>query len=165
MSEEIEKLDDTTCLNSNRDELLESVCSFTSDLDDIFETLSIKLSAKVFSRTYAVKNVEVNLHECSDPEGKIKRENIVPFALSQGGQYNQHNLYAEVTDSIKENGYLHNGMTSLITSLELDTKLKEYVDRVFKDVSLCGPRARQPGLRNEAVSTVPSVQAHDASLP
>ena len=141
VSEEIEKLEDTTCLSSNRDEMLESVCSFTSDLDDIFETLSIKLSAKSFFPNICCKERRgSNLHECSDPEGKIKRENIVPFALSQGGQYNQHNLYAEVTDSIKENGYLHNGMTSLITSLQLDTKLKEYVNRVFKDVSLCGPR-------------------------
>ena len=73
VSEEIEKLDDTTCLNSNRDELLESVCSFTSDLDDIFETLSIKLSAKSFFPNICCKERRgSNLHECSDPEGENK---------------------------------------------------------------------------------------------
>eukprot|EP00944_MAST-04C_sp_MAST-4C-sp1_P013671 g13671.t1 len=141
VSEEIEKLEDTTCLSSNRDELLGAVCDFTSNLDEIFETESIKLSAKSFFPNICCKErSDSKLHECSDPEGKIKRENIVPFALSQGGQYNQHNLYAEVTDSIKYNGYLHKGITSLIASLKLAPEIKTYVDSVFKGVSLCGPR-------------------------
>ena len=141
VSEEIEKLESTTCLNTNRDEMLASVCSFTSDLDDIFQTESIELSAKSFFPNICCKERRASkLLVCSDPEGKIKRENIVPFALSQGGEYSPHNLYAEVTDSIKYNGYLHNGMKSLIDSLQFDEEIKGYIDRVFKDVSLCGPR-------------------------
>ena len=36
ISTEIEKLEDTTCIDTNRDELLKSFCSFTSDLDNLF---------------------------------------------------------------------------------------------------------------------------------
>ena len=54
------------------------------------------------------------LEVCNDPTGTIERKNIVPFALSQGGDYSRHNLYVEVTETIKHDGYLHEGMINLI---------------------------------------------------
>ena len=43
--------------------------------------------------------------------GKLNRGDIIPFALSQGGNFtNRHNLYVEVTDAIKRDGYIHRGM-------------------------------------------------------
>ena len=39
----------------------------------------------------------------------------------QGGNYSRHNLYVEVMDTIKKNGYLHKGMKKLLESLVLKT--------------------------------------------
>ena len=41
ISNEIEKIEDTTCIDTNRDELLKSFCSFTSDLDKVFKIQGI----------------------------------------------------------------------------------------------------------------------------
>ena len=54
---------------------------------------------------------------CEDKTGNIKRENIIPFALSQGGDYSRHNLFSEVNDTIIKNGYLHEGMKKLLDFL------------------------------------------------
>ena len=48
ISNEIEKIEDTTCIDTNRDELLKSFCSFTSDLDNLFQIQSIDKEAKSF---------------------------------------------------------------------------------------------------------------------
>jgi hypothetical protein len=48
ISNEIEKIEDTTCIDTNRDELLKSFCSFTSDLDNLFHIQSIPKEAKSF---------------------------------------------------------------------------------------------------------------------
>ena len=56
ISNEIEKIEDTTCIDTNRDELLKSFCSFTSDLDNLFQIQSIDKEAKTFWPIYVVKN-------------------------------------------------------------------------------------------------------------
>ncbi len=147
ISTEIEKIEDTTCIDTNRDELLKSFCSFTSDLDNLFQIQSIDKEAKSFWPNICCKErKDKTLEACNPPEGStIKRENIIPFALSQGGDYSRHNLYEEVTDTIKKNGYLHNGMKQLLDSLESihnskKQNAKGMVDSFFNDVSLCGPR-------------------------
>merc|ERR1712072_902106 len=48
ISNEIEKIEDTTCIDTNRDELLKSFCSFTSDLDNLFQIQHIDKEAKSF---------------------------------------------------------------------------------------------------------------------
>eukprot|EP00942_MAST-04A_sp_MAST-4A-sp1_P006765 g6765.t1 len=149
ISNEIEKIEDTTCIDTNRDELLKSFCSFTSDLDNLFQIQSIDKEAKTFWPNICCKerndnDISKTLESCEPPKGSnIKRENIIPFALSQGGHYNRHNLYVEVTEAIKEKGYLHDGMKNLLESFpsSVDTKeAKEKVDTFFNEVSLCGPR-------------------------
>ena len=115
---EIEKNQDTTCIDTNRDELLKSFCSFTSDLDELFRLQGIKKQAKTFWPNICCKERrDTTLEVCEDPSGRVSRENIIPFALSQGGNYSRHNLYVEVTDTIKINGYLHEGMLQLLDSL------------------------------------------------
>ena len=65
---------------------------------------------------------------------------MIPFALSQGGNYNRHNLYVEVKEAIKQNGYLHKGMKKLINDLRRSIakhKLRhanKLVDSFFKEV-------------------------------
>ena len=104
---EIELNEDTTCIDTNRDELLKSFCSFRMDLDNLFQIQSIDKEAKTFWPNICCKErKDKTLEACDPPKGsKIKRENIIPFALSQGGNYSRHNLYVEVTDTIKYNGY------------------------------------------------------------
>eukprot|EP00942_MAST-04A_sp_MAST-4A-sp1_P011953 g11953.t1 len=143
ISNEIEKIEDTTCIDTNRDELLKSFCSFTSDLDNLFKIQKIHKSAKSFWPNICCKERrDKTLEACEDPNGKIERKNIIPFALSQGGDYSRHNLYAEVTDAIKHEGHLHTGMRELLQSLEKEkTKhANKLVDSFFNEISLCGPR-------------------------
>ena len=145
ISNEIEKIEDTTCIDTNRDELLKSFCSFTSDLDNLFQIQNIDKEAKTFWPNICCKERRDTTLEACDPSGKIKRENIIPFALSQGGDYSRHNLYVEVTNTIKKNGHLHKGMQKLLQSLSSipsskKQNAKHLVNSFFNDVSLCGPR-------------------------
>ncbi len=153
ISTEIEKIEDTTCIDTNRDELLKSFCSFTSDLDNLFQIQSIDKEAKSFWPNICCKERrDTTLEVCKDPSGTLNRGEIVPFALSSGGNFSRHNLYVEVTDTIKKNGYLHTGMKDLLKSLGT-TKTKharELVDSFFNEVSLCGPRiVDEPGAKDK----------------
>eukprot|EP00942_MAST-04A_sp_MAST-4A-sp1_P005472 g5472.t1 len=144
ISQEIEKIEDTTCLDMNRDELLKSFCSLTSDLDELFGSQGIEKKANSFFPNICCKERrDTTLDVCEDLSGKINRSDIIPFALSQGGNYSRHNLYAEVSDALKINGYLHKGMTKMLKSLKKDANNKDIlkmVDAFFHDISLCGPR-------------------------
>ncbi len=146
IANEIEKIEDTTCIDTNRDELLKSFCSFTSDLDKLFNIQNISKEAKSFWPNMCCKERrDTTLEACEDSSGRTKREDIIPFALSQGGNYSRHNLYAEVTDTIKKNGYLHEGMMNLLDSLSSMSKSKKknanrLINTFFDEVSLCGPR-------------------------
>ena len=153
ISNEIEKIEDTTCIDTNRDELLKSFCSFTSDLDNLFHIQSIDEEAKHFGQIYCKERRDTTLEVCKDPSGKLNRGDIVPFALSSGGNYSRHNLYVEVTDTIK-NGYLHKGMLELLDSLPHFTgsknKAKQAVNTFFNGISLCGPRIiDEPGTNDK----------------
>jgi hypothetical protein len=147
LSNEVELNEDTSCIDTNRDELLKSFCSFRMDLEKLFKIQNIDKRAKTFWPNICCKErKDKTLEVCEDPSGLVQRKDIIPFALSQGGNYSRHNLYVEVTDAIKKNGFLHNGMMKLINSLQLSDKekkttaAKESVDSFFNDVSLCGPR-------------------------
>jgi hypothetical protein len=149
ISSEIETKQDTTCIDTNRDELLKSFCSFRMDLDSLFQIQGIDTPAKSFWPNICCKernddDKSKTLETCQPPEGSnIKPENMIPFALSQGGYYNRHNLYVEVTEAIKKEGYLHQGMKDLLASLQSSvdtTSATKRMDAFFNGVSLCGPR-------------------------
>ena len=144
ISSEIEKIEDTTCIDTNRDEMLKSFCSFTSDLDRLFRDEGVKnqTSQQFWPNICCKERRDKILEACVDPTNKINRANIIPFALSQGGDYSRHNLYVEVTDSIKKDGYINSGMIKLIKSLKPERKdrIIEKVNSFFDDISLCGPR-------------------------
>merc|ERR1719331_927723 len=138
ISNEIEDNEDTTCIDTNRDELLKSFCSFRMDLDNLFQIQSIDKEAKSFWPNICCKERrDTTLEVCEDPSGKLNRGEIVPFALSSGGNYSRHNLYVEVTDTIKYNGYLHKGMKKLLRSLgkRKARYARELINSFFKDVS------------------------------
>jgi hypothetical protein len=145
--DEIDKEKDTTCIDTNRNELLKAFCSFSSDLDSLFEQYGMDKQAKTFWPNICCKerNEEGSLVKCKPPPG-IKKEDMIPFALSQGGEFNRHNLYTEVTEAIKKGGYIHNGMKKLLISLknhikkiDID-KTQQLIKQFFDGVTLCGPR-------------------------
>ena len=73
ISNEIEKIEDTTCIDTNRDELLKSFCSFTSDLDNLFQIQSIDKEAKTFWPNICCKERnDKTLEACKDPSGTFK---------------------------------------------------------------------------------------------
>ncbi len=155
LEDEMENGEDTTCIDTNRKELLQSFCNFRADLDNLFQIEGIDMEAKSFWPNICCKERrDKSMSVCEDKSGKIKRENIIPFALSQGGEYSRHTLYAEVAETIKKKGYLHNGMIKLINSLRniqrsKKAKLKSYIDTFFNGVSLCGPRVLDVPGKNE----------------
>jgi hypothetical protein len=59
ISNEIETNEDTTCIDTNRDELLKSFCSFTSDLDDLFAIQRVKKMHVPIGQIYVVKNAVI----------------------------------------------------------------------------------------------------------
>jgi hypothetical protein len=124
--------------------MLKSFCSFTSDLDGLFRDEGIKnqTSQQFWPNICCKERRDKILEACEDPTGEINRADIIPFALSQGGDYSRHNLYVEVTDSIKKDGYINSGMIKLIKSLkpERNDRIIEKVNSFFDDISLCGPR-------------------------
>eukprot|EP00944_MAST-04C_sp_MAST-4C-sp1_P015114 g15114.t1 len=151
---EIEDIEDTTCIDANRDELLKAFCSFRHDLDDLFKIQERKETAESFFPNICCKERrDTKLEVCKDPSGKTKREDIIPFALSQGGHYSRHNLYAEVSDALKKRGYLHKGMLGILKGMPRSTaraRLQDQMDGFFDELSLCGPRViDEPGTNGE----------------
>eukprot|EP00942_MAST-04A_sp_MAST-4A-sp1_P008844 g8844.t1 len=157
---EIETIEDTYCIDTNRDELLKSFCSFTSDLDNLFQILKVDATAKTFWPNICCKERKhETLEVCEDPHGRIKREDIIPFALSQGGDYSRHNLYVEVTSALESGGYLHKGLLNAVDFLytrnqvpneatlkkTLKKNTKERINDLFDDISMCGPRLLRIG--------------------
>jgi hypothetical protein len=147
---EVELNEDTTCIDTNRDELLKSFCNFRMDLDNLFQIQGIHdKQAKFFwpnmcCKVRNDKTLEVCEDTNPDESKRIPRENIIPFALSQGGDFSRHNLYVEVVEAIKYQGYLHTGMINLLESLNIYGEQKQYViaavNSFFNETSLCGPR-------------------------
>merc|ERR1711908_127445 len=71
---EIEDVEDTTCIDTNRDELLKSFCSFRMDLDKLFKIQNIDKEAKAFWPNICCKErKDKTLKVCEDPTAKIKR--------------------------------------------------------------------------------------------
>jgi hypothetical protein len=152
VSEEIENIDDTTCIDTNRDELLKAFCNvFRPKLDTLLISQGITKKARAFFPNICCKERRgPNLENCTDPNNKIPREKIIPFALSQGGPYSRQNLYAEVNEALKWDGYLHQGMRDVLAELPRASALGERINVFFQEISMCGPRILQePGVDGE----------------
>jgi hypothetical protein len=160
---QVEDGQDTTCLATNRDEMLQSFCAFKIKLKSLFEFKNVLQGKKMedFWPNICCKNRNGNGNsdKCSDSTGKVKREDIVPFALSQGGTYNRNNLMIEITSTMREDGYFHEGLINLLEKLESLNKNKKYKENgMVEDLndfftteigngeSFCGPHiVNEPG--------------------
>eukprot|EP00942_MAST-04A_sp_MAST-4A-sp1_P013057 g13057.t1 len=81
-----------------------------------------------------------DLKSCDDPTGKVPRSHVVPFALTQGLNLTAENLYGEIVDIIKKDGYLQQGMSKAIDGIKDSDKLKTKLNNLFGETLLCGPR-------------------------
>ena len=134
-----EEVDETTCANKNREILIGKFCNFRRRLDVVLKDR--KTSGKeLFPNICCKEDKYDDLVKCQDPTGKVKRHEIVPFALSQGGNFTKVNLYGELVDTLKKDGYLYNGFMDALKLVKRSEALQQIVEANFDSASLCGPR-------------------------
>jgi hypothetical protein len=142
------EIDDKYCLNENRDRLISSFCNFRPRF---IKLLQEKLYPRLPSTPkYTGRDLWPNiccrkdnfqhLQTCNDPSGKVPRSHIVPFALAQGGNITVDNLYGEIVDVLKKDGYLQQGMSKAVDGIKDADKLQQKINNLFETTLLCGPR-------------------------
>eukprot|EP00944_MAST-04C_sp_MAST-4C-sp1_P011936 g11936.t1 len=133
------EVDDKSCINENRDQLIGAFCNFRKDFDTLLVEAAMKDGAhywpNICCRSWEDKGEK-------DPckRGGILREKVVPFAGSQGGEITFENLYGEVKDVLEKDGYLHKGMLQVLQDANIGSDIEIKVNEMFNDISLCGPR-------------------------
>jgi hypothetical protein len=150
--------DPLACLSINRDELVREFCSFRKSLEKYYFSRT-ELTSKNDTEE-SLKKFWPNICCPTDKNNQGKEtceymgvapEQTIPFALAQGGKINEENLYLELLEALKANGYVHKGFMNMLSSVkELmgDNKdftnaveaLTEKMPRVFIRSTFCGPR-------------------------
>ena len=142
LSDEIELHEDTTCIDANRDRMLKAFCSFRKELETYHElAFKGKKLTNFWPNICCKERSGDTLEPC---EASLSAE-MVPFARSQGGNFNFDNLYTEVSDTLKRGGYIHSGLMKLLNSLPNVNAGKKiaaskFVTAFFADLNMCGPR-------------------------
>ncbi len=142
------EIDDKYCLNENRDRLISSFCNFRPRFIKLLQEKlypRLPLLPKYTGRDLwpnicCRKDNFQHLKTCNDPSGKVPRSHIVPFALAQGGNITVDNLYGEIVDVLKKDGYLQQGMNKAVEGIKDGDKLQQKVNNLFETTLLCGPR-------------------------
>jgi len=142
------EIDDKYCLNENRNRLISSFCNFRPRFIKLLqEKLYPRLPSipkytgrDLWPNICCKKDNFQNLKTCNDPSGKVPRSHIVPFALAQGGNLTVGNLYGEIVDILKKDGYLQTGMNKAVDGIKNGDKLKAKLNSLFETTLLCGPR-------------------------
>ncbi len=142
------EIDDKYCLNENRNRLISSFCNFRPRFIKLLqEKLYPRLPSNpkntgrdLWPNICCKKDNFQNLKTCDDPSGKVLRSHIVPFALAQGGNLTIENLYGEIVDILKKDGYLQQGMNKAVDGIKDGDKLKAKLNNLFETTLLCGPR-------------------------
>eukprot|EP00943_MAST-04B_sp_MAST-4B-sp1_P003835 g3835.t1 len=142
------EIDDKYCLNENRDRLISSFCNFRPRFIKLLqEKLYPRLPSipkytgrDLWPNICCRKDNFQHLKTCNDPSGKVPRSHIVPFALAQGGNITVDNLYGEIVDVLKKDGYLQQGMNKAVNGIKDGDKLQQKVNNLFETTLLCGPR-------------------------
>ena len=150
-----EEINENTCLSTNRDELITSICNFASKFDETLADYNIQKKAKDFWPNICCSpQGEI----CKPPAG-IPEEKMVPFALAQGGKVTKASLYGEILDILRaknlhhpKGGYLLNGMLDVLNEvMDVNTEdIRLEITRVFSQIHLCGPKVFNSP-RNDAI--------------
>ena len=136
-----EEVDDKTCHNKNRDVVVTAFCNFRRPFERMLkEGGSTWTGRQLWPNICCKEDNFENLRSCDDPAGKASRSEIVPFALAQGGNLTPQNLYGELVDVLRYDGYLHKGLVKALTLVDGGDALKNHTDTIFEETSLCGPR-------------------------
>jgi hypothetical protein len=142
-----EEVTENTCLSTNRDELIKSFCTFRKDFDEVLAKQNIKKKGKdSWPNICCTSNGE----KCKVPEG-INADEMVPFALAQGGKVTKQSLYGEILDVLRAKGHQHHpnggyllqGMLKVldeVKDINGAEELKTEIVNVFKHIHLCGPK-------------------------
>jgi hypothetical protein len=150
------EINENTCLSTNRDELIVAFCNFRKRFDN---TLSEQKTITKNGKSLWPNICCVSSSTSCKPSDGLKQEDMVPFALSEGGKVTKQSLYGEIVDVLravgrhhKQGGYLLRGMLQAIDEIpnnQLETKKQQFKDelkQVFKKIRLCGPRVfNSPG--------------------
>jgi hypothetical protein len=142
------EIDGKYCLNQNRNRLISSFCNFRPRFIKLLkEKLYPRLPSyptytgrDLWPNICCKKDNFENLKTCNDPSGNVPRSHIVPFALAQGGNLTVANLYGEIVDILKKDGYLQQGMSKAVDGIKNGDKLKDKLNNMFETTLLCGPR-------------------------
>jgi len=142
------EIDDKYCLNENRDRLISSFCNFRPRFIKLLQdklyprlpSLPKYTGRDLWPNICCRKDNFQHLKTCNDPSGKVPRSHIVPFALAQGGNITVDNLYGEIVDVLKKDGYLQAGMNKAVNGIKGADKLQQKINNLFETTLLCGPR-------------------------
>eukprot|EP00945_MAST-04E_sp_MAST-4E-sp1_P002984 g2984.t1 len=157
----LEENDGIACLNINRDRLITAFCSFRKEFDvTLAEHGFSGVKAKKFWPNICCSNPRT---DCEPPAGG-KRTDMVPFAVSQGGNMTAGNLRGEIfkvlgghrAGETREEGYLQKGMLQVMAHVRSTVQDKAAVDalknrlkKMFENLNLCGPRVLQSPVSSE----------------
>jgi hypothetical protein len=140
-----------TCLSINRDEFVNAYCNFRELLADTVETYNLNSDKTIKSYWPELCCDEDDPQRCGENVDVDKQKLIIPFALVRGGDFTHENVYDELYRSLKQDGYIHNGMIRILDDFSTyslnDTVTKNYIEyfktkvnAYFKRTHLCGPR-------------------------
>lgn len=144
--------DETTCILKNREEMMKGFCNFRAQLENFFGMNGISNApekARSFFPNMCCKEHDSNLKLKVCESAGVPREEIVPFASSQGGELSDKNVYGEVARALSVDGHIHRGLKEVLSFLEKTIKgtnanvaqeIRKDVDKLFGSISLCGPR-------------------------
>ncbi len=131
-----EEIDSKSCINRNRDELIEAFCNFRQSFFDVYSNDMGFKNGQHYWPNICCKpfGESKEKDQCEDPSGKIIREKIVPFALARGGEVTFSTLYGEVKDVMESNGYLEQGFGKLMDDIGC-AKERLYIRNIEDDLA------------------------------
>eukprot|EP00944_MAST-04C_sp_MAST-4C-sp1_P003074 g3074.t1 len=162
------EVDHLSCINRNRDELIQAFCNFRQDFDIVLREAGLKTGTYFWPNICCKSWDDESKKDPCKVEG-VPRELVVPFAGSQGGKVTFSNLYGEVKDVLEKQGYLHEGMIKVLREAKINLargkevgvtlgdidEVGKMINRTFDDVSLCGPRIfRDPRKEEETMCEI-----------
>jgi len=140
------EVDVTKCMLRNRDELVEAFCNFKDHIDRMLVQGRVKKTATDFFPNICCDKIQT----CDRSQYDVKEEELVPFALAQGGKVTHATVFDEVHRTLGEDGYLHKGVLDLLDALkhmnvpkmspQKEQVAKKDMATFFRDISFCGPR-------------------------
>jgi hypothetical protein len=132
--------DKINCLNLNRDNAVNAYCTFRKKFDRILADHGVSKTSKDLWPNVCCASIP---GDCKASYG-IKQVDMIPFAMAQGGEGSENDLWSEMYQVMSKGGHFHKGMLAALDQAKrrgarIDT-LRKKLDVMFEKVNLCGPR-------------------------